>query len=184
MALRRSESGRRVSSTASVVAALLFAVASLSCRKALLQQICDGPGELPSSDAPCPPGTAVSRAGCVECRYCQRPDGTIHGPFTTWYMERIHISDIPTENGGLRGEDMGYGRTYPATAGWVDDGRLHGVYARWHRDGTRALRAVYCHGELSKGQEVQRWPHEPSSAEAEKGWLTPPPGRVSASRLP
>jgi hypothetical protein len=177
--MRVTRSGRVVFTT---VAALLLAVSGLSCRKARVQ-ICDGPAEVPSSDAPCPPGTAASRAACVDCRVCQRPDGTLHGPFMSWYMRVVHISDIPTGHGGLRGQDVGYGRSYVATAGWADEGRLHGVYARWHRDGSKALRAVYCHGELSKTQEVQRWPHDPPS-EAEKGWLTPPRGVLSASRLP
>jgi len=98
-------------------------------------------------------------------------------------MRVVHVSDIPTGHGGLRGQDIGYRRSYLATAGWADDGRLHGVYARWYRDGSKALRAVYCHGDLSKSQEVQRWPHDPSSA-GEKEWLTPPPGILSGARLP
>ena len=164
---------------AALIAGLLLVLASLSCRKLLP---CDGQTEIPSSETPCPEGTKSSEVRFPDSRYCERPDGTPDGPFITWYMQVIHISDIPTDNGGLRGQDVGYGRGHVASAGWAREGRLHGVFVRWYQDGQKALQAVYCRGAIMKDVEVQRWSRAGSIPDADKAWLTPPPGTLSGSR--
>ena len=63
-------------------------------------------------------------------------------------------------------------------------GGCTGVFVRWYQDGQKALQAVYCRGAIMKDVEVQRWSRAGSTPDADKAWLTPPPGTLSGSRPP
>jgi len=137
--------------------------------------VCDGPTRPPAADEPCPPGTKVipNRCPFESCRYCEKPDRSRDGPFTTWHTEEIRVEVMPDRNGHW-GNYSYYERGRPAEAGWLKNGVRHGTLVRWYHSGAKALEVAYCDGALQ--HDVRRWSEQGAPLDAGAGWLAPPDG--------